>query len=93
MRTLLLPGGFICLNYALLMLHPLRFAQSRIQESLFSEGPDKNKRGLNGWKNAGLSWSYHLETEKMYLDFYTQATVIGDSSVSYQSVHHALMRK
>lgn len=31
------------------------------------DGPDAGKRVLNGWKNAGLPWSYKLEKEKMYL--------------------------
>ena len=33
------------------------------------EGLDKGKRVVNGWKNAGLPWSYHLKTEKMYFNF------------------------
>ena len=33
------------------------------------EGPNKGKRVVNGWKNKGLPWSYHLKTEKMYFNF------------------------
>ena len=33
------------------------------------EGPDKGKRIVNGWKKAGLPWSYKLKTEKMYFNF------------------------
>ncbi len=32
-----------------------------------SEGPTKGQRTVNGWKNAGLPWSYALPREKMYL--------------------------
>ena len=31
-------------------------------------GPNAGKRTVNGWKNAGLSWSYNLDKSKMYLD-------------------------
>ena len=31
------------------------------------EGTDEGKRVVNGWKNAGLPWGYHLKTEKMSL--------------------------
>lgn len=30
------------------------------------DGDDKGKRVVNGWKNAGLPWSYKLDKEKMY---------------------------
>jgi rhodanese-related sulfurtransferase len=33
------------------------------------DGPNKGKRVLNGWKNAGLPWGYELKTEKMYFNF------------------------
>lgn len=33
------------------------------------QGPDKGKRVVNGWKKAGLPWSYNLKTEKMYFNF------------------------
>lgn len=32
------------------------------------EGPNAGKRTVNGWKNAGLPWSYKVEKDKMYLD-------------------------
>ena len=32
------------------------------------EGPNAGKRTVNGWKNAGLPWSYTLDKNKMYLD-------------------------
>ena len=35
---------------------------------LVSEGPDKGKRAVNGWKNAGLPWGYELSKNKMYFD-------------------------
>jgi rhodanese-related sulfurtransferase len=31
------------------------------------DGPEAGKRVLNGWKNAGLPWTYQLDKEKMYL--------------------------
>lgn len=31
------------------------------------DGPDAGKRVVNGWKNAGLPWTYKLDKEKMYL--------------------------
>lgn len=30
------------------------------------DGPLKGQRVVNGWKNANLPWSYHLDKEKMY---------------------------
>jgi rhodanese-related sulfurtransferase len=33
------------------------------------QGPNKGKRVVNGWKNAGLPWGYHLKTDKMYFNF------------------------
>ena len=32
------------------------------------EGPNKGQRLKNGWKNAGLPWSYKLSEEKMYIE-------------------------
>jgi len=32
------------------------------------DGERKGQRTVNGWKNAGLPWSYRLVKEKMYLD-------------------------
>lgn len=31
------------------------------------KGAGKGKRVVNGWKNAGLPWSYHKETKEMYV--------------------------
>ena len=33
---------------------------------LAADGPTKGQRTVNGWKNAGLPWSYSLAREKMY---------------------------
>lgn len=30
------------------------------------EGPNKGKRMMNGWKNAGLPWTYSLDKDMMY---------------------------
>ncbi len=30
------------------------------------DGPDKGKRSVNGWKNAGLEWSYQIEESQAY---------------------------
>jgi rhodanese-related sulfurtransferase len=32
-------------------------------------GPREGQRVINGWKNAGLPWSYKLKTEAMYFNF------------------------
>ena len=32
------------------------------------EGKNKGRRAVNGWKNAGLPWSYNLTKSKMYLE-------------------------
>lgn len=32
------------------------------------DGPNAGKRTVNGWKNAGLPWSYKLDKSKMYLN-------------------------
>ena len=34
-----------------------------------TSGEDKGKRVVNGWKNAGLPWSYTLDPAKMYFKF------------------------
>lgn len=31
------------------------------------QGPDAGKRVVNGWKNAGLPWTYKLDKDKLYL--------------------------
>lgn len=33
---------------------------------LASEGPRAGQRAVNGWKNAGMAWSYKLDKAKMY---------------------------
>jgi rhodanese-related sulfurtransferase len=33
---------------------------------LASDGPKAGQRAVNGWKNAGLPWSYKLDRAKMY---------------------------
>jgi rhodanese-related sulfurtransferase len=33
---------------------------------LATEGPKAGQRAVNGWKNAGLPWSYKLDKNKMY---------------------------
>jgi rhodanese-related sulfurtransferase len=33
---------------------------------LATEGPKAGQRVVNGWKNAGLPWSYKLDRKKMY---------------------------
>lgn len=35
---------------------------------LAKEGDSKGKRAVNGWKNAGLPWSYNLNKNKMYIE-------------------------
>ncbi|MCE2859976.1 MAG: sulfurtransferase [Oxalobacteraceae bacterium] len=35
-----------------------------------AEGPQTGQRVLNGWKNAGLPWTYKLDKNKMYLPGY-----------------------
>lgn len=32
------------------------------------EGDNKGRRAVNGWKNAGLPWSYNLVKNKMYVE-------------------------
>lgn len=31
------------------------------------DGPDAGKRVVNGWKNAGLPWTYRLDKDKLYI--------------------------
>jgi rhodanese-related sulfurtransferase len=33
---------------------------------LATDGPKAGQRAVNGWKNAGLPWSYKLDKAKMY---------------------------
>jgi rhodanese-related sulfurtransferase len=37
---------------------------------LAKDGPKAGQRVLNGWKNAGLPWSYQLDKSKMYFPRY-----------------------
>jgi rhodanese-related sulfurtransferase len=32
------------------------------------DGDNKGKRAVNGWKNAGLPWSYNMIKSKMYIE-------------------------
>ena len=55
-------------------LHKAGFGKVYTQHEGFEgikakEGPQKGKRQVNGWKNAGLPWGYSLKTEKMYFNF------------------------
>ena len=56
------------------LLHEAGFKQVYTQVEGFEgikakEGPNKGKRLHNGWKNAGLPWSYDLLPEKMYFNY------------------------
>lgn len=42
-------------------------------------GPRKGERVVNGWKNAGLPWSYDLLPEKMYFNFAPEITAPTDN--------------
>jgi rhodanese-related sulfurtransferase len=37
-----------------------------VEGDLAKDGPKAGQRAVNGWKNAGLPWSYTLEKKKMY---------------------------
>jgi len=37
-----------------------------VEGDLAKDGPKAGQRVVNGWKNAGLPWSYTLEKKKMY---------------------------
>jgi rhodanese-related sulfurtransferase len=37
-----------------------------VEGDLAKDGPKAGQRIVNGWKNAGLPWSYTLEKKKMY---------------------------
>ena len=37
-----------------------------VEGDLAKDGPKAGQRAVNGWKNAGLPWSYSLEKKKMY---------------------------
>lgn len=56
------------------MLHKAGFGKVYTQYQGFEgfkaeKGPDKGHRVVNGWKNAGLPWSYKLNASKMYFNF------------------------
>ncbi len=56
------------------LLHRAGFAEVYTQYQGFEgykakDGPDKGKRVVGGWKNAGLPWSYRLDPKKMYFNF------------------------
>jgi len=37
-----------------------------VEGDLAKDGPQAGQRAVNGWKNAGLPWSYSLDKKKMY---------------------------
>ena len=37
---------------------------------LLKTGPQAGQRAVNGWKNAGLPWSYKLDKSKLYFPKY-----------------------
>lgn len=56
------------------LLHQAGFAEVYTQYQGFEgfkarDGPNKGQRVVNGWKNAGLPWSYQLDANKMYFNF------------------------
>ncbi|MDH3218609.1 MAG: rhodanese-like domain-containing protein [Gammaproteobacteria bacterium] len=56
------------------LLHEAGFGKVYTQYQGFEgikakQGPDRGKRVVNGWKNAGLPWSYELDAGKMYFNF------------------------
>jgi rhodanese-related sulfurtransferase len=56
------------------VLHEAGFAKVYTQYQGFEgikakQGPERGQRVVNGWKNAGLPWSYQLKSEKMYFNF------------------------
>ena len=56
------------------LLHAAGFTRVYTQYQGFEgakakDGPDRGKRVVNGWKNAGLPWSYRLDPAKMYFSF------------------------
>lgn len=60
--------------YAARALYNAGFTQVYIQVEGYEgvkakSGPNKGKRLVNGWKNAGLPWSYNLLPEKMYFNY------------------------
>lgn len=57
------------------------------------EGDQKNWRLKNGWKNAGLPWSYKLNKDKMYLpqaDHAAETASVKDKKAAFMlKVQHA----
>lgn len=56
------------------LLHQAGFASVYTQYQGFegnkaTSGDRKGQRVVNGWKNAGLPWSYKLDPDKMYFNF------------------------
>ena len=56
------------------LLHEAGFATVYTQYQGFegvkaTSGEQKGQRVVNGWKNAGLPWSYQLDPAKMYFNF------------------------
>ncbi len=56
------------------LLHQAGFAEVYTQYQGFEgfkakQGAEKGQRVVNGWKNAGLPWSYRLDAGKMYFNF------------------------
>lgn len=56
------------------LLHAAGFSEVYTQYQGFeglkaTRGEQKGHRVVNGWKNAGLPWSYQLDPEKMYFNF------------------------
>ncbi len=56
------------------LLHEAGFAEVYTQYQGFegykaTQGPDRGKRVVNGWKNEGLPWSYELDPASMYFNF------------------------
>ena len=43
-----------------------RFVIDGFQGPALKDGPQAGQRIVNGWKNAGLPWTYKLEKQKMY---------------------------
>ena len=61
------------------LLHAAGFGEVYTQYQGFegqkaTDGPDRGKRVINGWKNEGLPWSYKLDPAKMYFNFAAPAS-------------------
>ncbi|MBL7004161.1 MAG: sulfurtransferase [Gammaproteobacteria bacterium] len=69
--------------YAARALHKTGFTKVYIQVEGFEgrkvkSGPNKGKRVVDGWKNAGLPWSYNLLPHKMYFNYDDTLELIDD---------------